>query len=222
MVGAIITGCIVAAIIALAVSPVILWGSYEEMLTLHVRYLFLDFQLVPPKKSTKKEKRVHRKKQQEIQEEQKEEKEEELFQSLQKLVQEHGLFGLLSLLTEAAKIVVSGSKKLLSHLVIYDLWLDVQIAGQDAAETALTYGKACSVIYPSVGVLIGNIKSRRYGVSVRPDFQGTQNKIDCSWKIGIKVCFLISFAISTLIKAIPVLKKFQKGKSETPSKAEKA
>ena len=78
-------------------------------------------------------------------------------------------------------ILLNNSHKHVFHVLEHDLkdllficaFIDLYLAitAADAAETAKLYGAACAVIYPAVNLLISNMRVRKPGVSVSPDFE---------------------------------------------------
>ena len=216
MTGIIVVLRIVLFFTVLLVSPIVLTAEYAEDWNIKLRYLFLVFQLYPEKEK----KRGKPQKKEKPEEPQKKGLEEDKKNNLKEILKQEGLSGVLELLRRSVSLVTGELKKLFSHLIIKDFSLDALICGADAAETALTYGRACAAIYPAVSILAGNTRCRRYGVSVAPDFDGRTTKIKAYLKAGIRPVFLIGFALSLFVKGLPVLKKV-KDFFESPSEEQK-
>ena len=189
-------GGIVLLLILLLCCPITLRLSFLNGFSVRLKYLFLSFQLLPQKeKSTGKKKHADRKK--------KQEESETTLEKLRRLTGEDSAAGLFDFLRELAVLAAGSLKKLFRHLVIADFSLDVSVGGEDAAETALTYGKLCAVIYPAVSVLVSQAKTKHYGVSVFPDFsEGAQTKAHMEAKLRIKPVFLLSAGIGFLAKLV--------------------
>ena len=189
-------GGIVLLLILLLCCPITLRLSFLNGFSVRLKYLFLSFQLLPQKeKSTGKKKHADRKK--------KQEESETTLEKLRKLTGEDNAAGLFDFLRELAVLAAGSLKKLFRHLVIADFSLDVSAGGEDAAETALTYGKLCAVIYPAVSVLVSQAKAKHYGVSVFPDFsEGAQTKAHMEARLRIKPVFLLSAGIGFLAKLV--------------------
>ena len=203
MTGLIITLSILLFFTVLLTSPLVMTAEYGEDWKIKLRYLFLVFQLYPEKENThnkpvKKEKAAKS---------QKKEEKEDKKPNFKEILKQKGLSGILELLKQTAVLVTGRLQKLFSHVIIRELSLDVLICGDDAADTAVTYGKACAVIYPAVSILAGNTRCKRYGVSVAPDFDGSGTKIKANLKAAVRPVFLIASALSLLVKGIPILKE---------------
>lgn len=189
-------GGIVLLLILLLCCPITLRLSFLDGFSVRLKYLFFSFQLLPEKeKSTGKKKYADRKK--------KQEESETTLEKLRRLTGEDSAAGLFDFLRELAVLAAGSLKKLFRHLVIADFSLDVSVGGEDAAETALTYGKLCAVIYPAVSVLVSQAKTKHYGVSVFPDFsEGAQTKAHMEARLRIKPVFLLSAGIGFLAKLV--------------------
>ena len=189
-------GGIVLLLILLLCCPITLRLSFLNGFSVRLKYLFLSFQLLPQKeKSTGKKKHADRKK--------KQEESETTLEKLHRLTGEDSAAGLFDFLRELAVLAAGSLKTLFHHLMIADFSLDVSAGGEDAAETALTYGKLCAVIYPAVSVLVSQAKTKHYGVSVFPDFsEGAQTKAHMEARLRIKPVFLLSAGIGFLAKLV--------------------
>ena len=190
-------GGIVLLLILLLCCPITLRLSFLNGFSVRLKYLFLSFQLLLQKeKSTGKKKRASQKKK-------KSEESESTLEKLRRLTGEDSAAGLFDFLRELAVLAAGSLKKLFRHLMIADFSLDVSAGGEDAAETALTYGKLCAVIYPAVSVLVSQAKTKHYGVSVFPDFsEGAQTKAHMEARLRIKPVFLLSAGIGFLAKLV--------------------
>lgn len=172
-------------------------AAYQEELSLTVSYLFLRFRVWPrpqkPKRARKKE------------EEKRQDEGGESF--LQKLLHEKGLPGLLQLLRGLAKAARGALKVLLPHVRAKNLSLDVAVATDDAADTAVAYGLSCSVIYPALSALVGAMRCNRYHVEVRADFQADKPHIQGEADLKIRLVFLIAAALKALLQYMKFAKE---------------
>ena len=103
---------------------------------------------------------------------------------------------------EYLKIALIKFKKLLSHTRFNKAVLDLTVATEDAADTALLYGKVCSAVYPIVSVLDTAMKFDPKHISVKTDFASTQIKFYMSGVIKVRVIYLVGFVISTAVSII--------------------
>lgn len=176
-------------------------AQYTDSLTLRLKVLFLTFTLVPTKKKPKKQKKKILNKKKEPSK--KAEKKPSL---LKKLSDKKGLSGLLSMLSEIVKLLGSTAKGVYSNIVIEKLDLDVTIVGDDAADTALKYGKLCGVFYSAVSVICDNVKEvYDYNVNVTPDFDDeSKGKVFADTKLYIRTFYVLKFALKALFKMLVI------------------
>ena len=108
----------------------------------------------------------------------------------------------MELLKDLSGIAVGAGKKLLSHFTIKKFDLLLTVGGEDAAETALTYGKLCGVVYPAVGTIVTACKCRRYGVTVQPGFGAPETQVEFEARGQIRLVFLVAYSIQALFRFI--------------------
>lgn len=182
------------------------FAEYTDTLRLSVKVLFIRIRLIDPdkEKKPKKEKKKEEKKKPEKKEEPKEKKEKPAKQNmLQKLKEKKGITGLLSLFTSLAKIAGGALKGLFSHIVIHRLDVGLAIKDEDAAATALTYGRLCSVIYPSVNIITAATKMKDYRVSVEPVFDDSrQTQIYANIHAHLRVIWAVWEVLKAAVKIL--------------------
>ncbi len=153
--------------------------EYSDTIRLSVKVLFVKIRLIDPDKEKKPkmekpEKKKKKKKPEKKKEETEEKEKKKKPNMLQKLKDKKGVTGLLSLFTSLAKIAGGMLKGLFSHIVIHRLDVGLAIKGSDASDTALTYGKLCSVIYPSINIITAATKTKDYHITVEPVFDDSR------------------------------------------------
>lgn len=124
-----------------------------------------------------------------------------------KLKVKNGVEGFLEL---TKKIVSSGMKILkdVMRIIKIDLFkLNIKIASDDAAKTALDYGKACAIMYPVVSVMAKNNKCIRENVTVIPDFQSEDGCVDFEMKFHVMIVKILWVAIKAGIAFLKIYKK---------------
>lgn len=67
---------------------------------------------------------------------------------------------MIAYLSELVKLTATAVKKLLHVLTVDRLELVIRAAGEDAADTALLFGKICAGVYPSLSALQCVIRTR--------------------------------------------------------------
>ena len=152
--------------------------EYSDTVRLSIKVLFVRIRLIDPDKEKKPKKEKPKKKKKKKKPEKKEAKEDKKKEKkpnmLSKLKDKKGVTGLIDLFTQLAKIAGGTLKNLFSHIVIHRLDVGLAIKGSDASDTALTYGRLCSVIYPSVNIITAATKTKDYHVTVEPVFDDSR------------------------------------------------
>ena len=205
---------ILAFLAILLACPVTVSASFEEELSLRIRYLFFRFTVLPAKEKPEPErkKKAEKKKPAETSGEEKK-------PDLREILKKKGVDGLLTILREAAALAVSVFKKFLSHVKVLQFDLDVAVATEDAAETALWYGRVCAVVYPAVSALMQACGCRRFGVSVFPDFDRKKAEARLTLRVRIALFFLLKESLSALWRAAKLWMKFRDPQPDAPAQA---
>lgn len=211
MTGWIIAGSILLLLALLLFCPISLETVFVEELSARVGFLFFHYRVWPrpERKQTpeKKEKPVSKKKPSKIKE----------------LFRQKGISGFLELLRALSRAAYGGPRKIFSHTVIRFLHLNLTVGGEDAAQTAVNYGRACGLVSTALTALLSAAKYRERNVTVRvtPDFQNGNSNVQFQVLLKIKLFFLLSAALSALIDMIKIYLKFKK-ESGHPDQKEKA
>lgn len=96
-----------------------------------------------------------------------------------KFLKELGLSGIVNLFTSITELAAGVLKDFFAHIIIKSFALSIKVGGKDAADTAINYGKVCSVVYPLTSAVISSMKYTHYGVDILPDFtKGAETKIE--------------------------------------------
>lgn len=170
---------------------------YDGEPHLTMKVLFYKKTLIPsPPKHEKK--KPAPKKQKEPKEKPAEQPQEKKQSYLAKIREKKGLSGLVSLLTSVARIAAGALKGLFSHIVIRKMDVGVALNSGNAADTAVTYGKLCSVIYPAVNVIVAATVCKSYNVSVEPVFDAEG---DTEVSAEVSAYLRLIYAVHEAIKA---------------------
>lgn len=112
-----------------------------------------------------------------------------------KLKAKFGFAGAVKQIFELALSVLSHIKKLLRHIKINKVILNLTVASSDAATTALEYGALCAAAYPVLALLssVGNIKYK--SVNINSDFNSDKPSFDFSLDISTRIFFLLLTAL---------------------------
>lgn len=110
---------------------------------------------------------------------------------LKTLYKKLGFSGTVKELTDFLKALLKRFKKLLKHMTFKKIKLNIKVATDDAAQTAVEYGKVCTFVYPVLTMFsaVANVKYKK--IEIASDFNSEKPEIVFSGEISCKVIFLI-------------------------------
>ncbi len=109
---------------------------------------------------------------------------------------------LVSEIFEYLKILLSKLKNLLSHTRFNNVIIDLTVATDNASDTALLYGKMCSVVYPVISLLDCSLKFKPKNISVRTDFTSDEISFAMSGTLKVRLIHILGFVLSTAFSII--------------------
>lgn len=179
---------------------------YENELSLQLKVLFLSFTLVPYKKKEKKKtkKKIPKKKKDAKNKDKSDEKKKPSY--LKKLSEKKGVSGLLLMISDLAKLFTSTFKGIFANIVVEKFDVNISVVGEDAADTALSYGKICGVFYSAFSVICDNVKKcENYHLILNPDFDDeAKAKAYANVEFYIRTFYVLRYALSALIKLVRI------------------
>lgn len=180
-----------------------LFAVYKNELSLKLKVLFFSIDLIPQKKNKSKKKKPKKQQDKPKKAEDKKSKKENKPSYLKKLKQQKGVSGIVNILKSIAQIATTTLKGIVGHIVIHYLNVDMTIVGEDAADTALKYGKLCGAVYSAVAVITSETTCRDYTVSVTPDFDdNAKSFINCDMHCHIRVIYIVKYAVYALLRLL--------------------
>lgn len=198
---------VLALLALLLFSSVVLTVRLDDDFTLYIRYLFVRIRLYPQKeKRAKKEADGGQTKKKKAERPKKP-------NPFQRIVEEKGFLEAVGQMCEIAKEVMARLRQLLRHARIYPLRLEIAAAGEDAAETALTYGGICAAVYPMLGTLYTLAHVRRFEADIHPDFDGGKSYVRLLAKFRLRPVFAVHFLIGLTFD----IYKWKAGKPASPT-----
>ena len=174
---------------------------YQETVSMKIGYFFPIIKILPA--NPKKEKQSKKKKKNS------DKKEKKSPNPVIEFTKKHGLEGLIELLKELVGIVLKLTDTIRRHTVISKLRLDLLIVGNDAADTAMIYGYACSAIYPLLSILDQHIRIKKHDVYIDAGFNADKTQVRFILKARIMPVFVIIGAVEALIKALKIFMKIK-------------
>ena len=213
---------VIALIVILFSIKVSVTAVYDETFTLDVKWLFIKFRIYPEdeeKKAKKEAKKAEKeqKKKNSKKEKPKKEKTEESASPKSNIFRDfynnQGFAATVNLIRTAAAQLGGFLKGVYRAFVIENLTVLLRVsAGDDAAQTAIKYGKVCSAVYPAMGFICSNMKVKQYDVNVVPDFISAENTATFKLSLSVRPIKLTNAVIVLAFKLIfKVLLKLLKG-----------
>lgn len=179
--------------------PITLRASYKEKFWCAVYIGFVKLQLVPAKPKKGKKKKVKK-------QTPKTEQPKKATEKKPSLIKKYGIEWLLNLIKRVAELAVSALQDFFSHILIKKFSLSISVAGDDAADTAIKYGKYCAVVYPAVGTIVRVVKCKGYGVDINPNFsEKAETEINFDFVARVFVFRLVALAVKHGIKGLKLL-----------------
>lgn len=192
--------CIIIFLFLLLLFPVTVCASFEDALTAKVGYLFFVYKIFPhPEGPEKKEKN-------DIEQKKEKQKKNDIKSKIKGIIEQKGLMGFLNIIKEFVAIGTGTAKTIFSHIVINNISVNITVADEDAAQTAIYYGYTSSVVYPAMALLVNNMKCKKYDMNIAPDFNVKKSRVQFEIKAYIQLLFILSTAIPAFIKSIKVIK----------------
>lgn len=213
---------VIALIVILFSIKVSVTAVYDETFTLDIKWLFIKLRIYPEdeeKKAKKEAKKAEKeqKKKNSKKEKPKKEKTEESASPKSNIFKDfynnQGFAATVNLIRTAAAQLGGFLKGVYRAFVIENLTVLLRVsAGDDAAQTAIKYGKVCSAVYPAMGFICSNMKVKQYDVNVVPDFISAENTATFKLSLSVRPIKLTNAVIVLAFRLIfKVLLKLLKG-----------
>lgn len=196
--------------------------DYDKIWSLKVKWLFLKFDLLPLVQKEKKPKQEAPKEEAPAEEpkEPKPKKPKNPNNPFKNFYNNKGIDGIVELINNTMSSLGGFFGRILRKLKIDELFLDVLVSGDDAAETAINYGKRCTEIFPALGYIYSSMRVGKYNVNVYPDFLAKKDEAEFHSVVSIRPLALtnsVVILLGALIRrvAIKFLLGIKKPKAES-------
>ena len=175
----------IAFIVGLLNIPLRVKASFSDSdnkVRLSVHYLWFNYVLLPDEESNKylkEEKLLKKGKELKYDDD----------ATLEGILENKGVMGFLEVLKLSIQNTWNLLKSFITVATIKDFNVNMNIVGEDAADTAIIYGYINSVIYPIVGAVVSNARDvKKYNVNLNADFsEGADSSIDANILATIKI-----------------------------------
>ena len=181
-------GLVILAVAALLPAKIkVRIGYIEEEFILSFKLLFFVFTVSPENK--KKKKKKAKKKEEEKKERPAKKEKDNFFRSH---TSGFGVFDYIELIG----IVI---EKFVAKIYFDKLEAEIRVAGDDAAQTALNFGRLNAAIYPIAGLINGHKRIKKLHIGITPDFTTTKSVYNAEAIAYIRI-FDVLAAVIAIIK----------------------
>lgn len=181
-------GLVILAVAALLPAKIkVRIGYIEEEFILSFKLLFFVFTVSPENK--KKKKKKAKKKEKEKNERPAKKEKDNFFRSH---TSDFGVFDYIELIG----IVI---EKFVAKIYFDKLEAEIRVAGDDAAQTALNFGRLNAAIYPIAGLINGHKRIKKLHIGITPDFTTTKSVYNAEAIAYIRI-FDVLAAVIAIIK----------------------
>lgn len=184
------------------------YDDKENVFRVTLHYLWITY-VIAPEEETKK----YKKKQKNKSEKAPEKKEKKKTSA----IKEKGISAFLEDLKSIIKGVWTLLVNVLKRAILSKLRIKLNVAGEDAADTAIIYGYANAVIYPVVSAFTENVKEyKELDVQITPDFSDdAQATVVFELEINIKPSNLVGAIIESRESAVNLLSALSNKKDKS-------
>lgn len=200
--GWIIAGAVVIVLVTILLIPVYVGIEYNNNISVWVSYLFVKITVFPLREKKSKDKK---KKSKSVKKEAKKDKDKEKGKK-----KKQSIMDILKMVTDIIRAIDGKLKKV---IIISDIKVFMEVVGDDACETALSYGKVSAGINTALAILKNLIIVKRSRVSVFPNFTGEESKT----YLLVKFRVIPAAAVIAVIRIILSYIKINMGENQTTS-----
>ena len=196
-------GILLFFIIILSI-PVVLDLEYTDVFRCKVSWLFIKFDIYPPKE--KEEKDSKPKKEKPVKEKTTEETPaaaqtpEKKDNFIKAFYNNQGVLGIIELIGNCASYLGKFSKGFLKSIYIRKLFIRISVTESDAAKTALKYGKICQEIYPPLGFICSSCHIKNYKVNIWANYCGEKTVGEFETRVALVPRSVINAGIALVFR----------------------
>ena len=207
MIALYIIGGIILLLLLLLIIPVSADMRYKDKFTVSVIYGGIKvFDSSKPKKQ-KPQKPEKPESEQEIPTTEKTQKKENF---ITKIFNEKGKIEGIKFLGSLIKIAVSRIIWIIGKIKFRQFFLDISVASDDAANTAISYGAVCAAVYPIINLLDQNTGLSVKMVNIYTDFDKLSPEIEAAISVKTRLIYAVIALISMLFAYLKLKKESDK------------
>lgn len=187
---------IICLIILILLLPLTLELKYNEELILNGKYLGIT--VFGDEKEEKKRKKKSNASNG---------KDTQKYSTIKETYKQKGLVGTVKYYGIVIKSFLKKFSWLVKRFKFRKLDIDLTIATQDAATTAITYGEVCGAMYPILSFLHSNINLKSKKININADFEKTNSEIKASVLVKASLFLWIIALIGWLYEVSEIQRK---------------
>lgn len=183
MIAFIIIGAVILVLLAILFLPISVGVTFRDSFIIKIRFAGIKLYEI----DTDKEKTEKPTDEPEGKEKKPKAEKPSFFDDLKK---KYGFTGAVKEILRFAEDLLTHIKRLLRHIIINKVQLNLTVAADDAATTALEYGAICAAAYPVLALLSGVAKIKYKAININSDFNSMEPKFDFALNVKTRIFFL--------------------------------
>ena len=207
-----VAGVIAAVIFLLLIIPLVAKLKIEDDKTiLTLRYLFFKWEILPEKEEKPKEKETKA-------------PEKKITKTSRRDNKKLDIKELLPIVMDALPKCAAPVRKLFKRTTVADLEVHMVIVGDDAADTAVKFGRMNAVVFPAVKIASEIVTLKYKRIELIPGFAAEKEQTKIFANVRVTPLFVLTAAASIAIIALgafiragknkPTERKYQNGKEQ--------
>lgn len=200
---------------------------YEGDVAVSIKWLFIKINILPKhEKKPKKEKKKKEKKKEEPKKEDetiKEPKKKKGDNMFVRFYKNRGVDGVVQLLKDACAALGGMFGRIGRAFTFEELYIALQIGGNDSADTAIKYGEVCAGAFPAMGLFVNKARVKKYSIDISPDFIYNKTEARLHTQISLRPIKLINAVFVLVFELLfkVVLKLLMHSNAPAEEKVEK-
>ncbi len=185
--------------------------TYDNEFKVDVKWLFIKKSVLPKSEDEKSKKAKDKKEKPKKEKKKKSEEEKPTEQAEEKTKKENmlvtfyknqGFSGVLQLINDTVSAISGMFGSVFKHFVFRELKLFLSVGADDSAETAILYGKTCSLVFPAMGLVTSTCKVKDYDCGVQPNFIQPEKKAYFKVVLSMRPIFITNAVIVLAFKLL--------------------
>lgn len=188
---------VVLVLFILLLLPITVDLSFVKKLSYRIKYAGFVLLNSEKKVEIKKAKKQKRQSQNDVMSKEQSSKKDSFFK---KTYKQKGFYGTVKYFSELLMMLLKKLWFVVKHLKFTRFKLDITVATDNAANTAIEYGGICSAVYPILAFLGTNADFKSKEVDISTDFDKTESTITASISVTTRLIYCLIVAVSAIFE----------------------